>query len=55
MSYTWATTSLDDEPRDVHPLSCAVWESNDPCTCAALTTAELLDRIHPQPAGETTS
>lgn len=59
MSFTWATDwrGVDDEPRDVHPLSCAVWESNDPCTCVDrrdLTTAQRLDRIHPQPAGEAT-
>lgn len=25
--------SVDDELRDVHSLDCAVWTSDDPCTC----------------------
>jgi hypothetical protein len=52
MSYTWATTSRghDDEEGDLNPLSCAVWDSDDPCACVDLrdlTTAERLDLIHP--------
>lgn len=37
----------EDEPRDVHLLSCAVWWSHGVCTCpgAPPTTAELIDRI----------
>lgn len=54
-----------DEPVDAHDLDCAVWTSDDPldaCTCGAdreindprnpalpLTTAQRIDRIHPQP------
>ena len=36
MSDTW--TTVDDEPRDVHPLWCRIWTSSDPvedCNCGA--------------------
>lgn len=45
----------DDEPRDTHPLSCAIWAAEDgPCSCAhrrykPLSTADLLDLIFPFP------
>ena len=34
MSDTW--TTVDDEPRDVHPTWCLIWTSADPlddCNC----------------------
>lgn len=30
----------DDELHDVHSLSCAVWTSDDPCTCQPNATDE---------------
>lgn len=34
MSLVWAADWRgEDEPRDVHPLTCKVWTSNDPCNC----------------------
>jgi hypothetical protein len=41
MSYSWTSTGhgfLDDEPQDVHALSCAIWQSPDPaddCDCGS--------------------
>ena len=56
MSNTWAADWRgEDEPRDVHPLSCSVWNSNDPCTCGAADfeagVQEKLDRFESYAAG----
>lgn len=31
---------IDDEPRDVHALDCAIWASPDPDTTCTCNTAE---------------
>ena len=53
---TDATRIHEDDPRDVHPLSCAVWNSNDPCDCPADRDFEAgvqakLDRFESYAAG----
>lgn len=53
MSFTWAADWRgEDEPVDVHPLSCLIWESPDPvdkCSCGAAEfqagVQEQLDRF----------
>lgn len=40
----------DHEPQDLHPLSCAIWETSDqPCDCHDTsrrpTTAQRLDQL----------
>lgn len=53
MSYTWAADWRgEDEPRDVHPLSCLIWKSPDPaddCDCGGAAfqagVQEQLDRF----------
>lgn len=48
---------LDDEPCDVHPMSCAVWNSNDDCDCRTAADFEAgvqakLDQFESYTAGQ---
>lgn len=47
MNFAWGA---DPELKDVHPLSCPVWTSDEPCTCTPkprVPLLELLEHIHP--------
>jgi hypothetical protein len=44
---------VNDEPTDVHPLTCAVWNSNDDCDCGSFEAGvqAKLDRFESYAAG----